>query len=916
MTIVVDVRSSAGHRREQFDLPLITIGRDPSNDINFPPDDDRVVSAFHAKLADEDGAIVIEDIGSRNGTYVNGQKILGRTIVEPSSEVMLGLNGPRLRVTKSIPHTMVDVRLDEITDVGINDPPKNAVGSGTVVRLIDEALARSQKENGWLQKRTVFLQEVARLAARETRRELRIGLSVLAILFLAGFGFLLYRIARVRSEVRAIKSELVAEYGRGIDAAAAKLGEQVKEIAAREQMYQSASETLRGELAQVVAAQGTGAARVDEVMKELDESRTRYSDLVRQLETVRLQRLGSDTAAAPDAKSDALSASIVVEARKQDAILETLVPPAAGNATSEKVAQIGAQLRASDAAVAQLGAASGKLSAAQKDLVTNKAAETAAMGTAVSRNNDEGTAAVLDRLTQIDRATAPVAAVPTPIAAVAEVANPSGKVKTAFSRPYPRAALKKRVALGKFECLVSQNPWGLSREDVEKQMRAQMTTLLRDTGKFIIVDREDLAEVLNEQRLSGSGVTTGQSSAQSGQLLGAQAVIIGKITQLDEQIQQSKSSTNWGAVFSSVASVAGSYSPNTQFAQVTNKLASDPTLGTLQTTTERRNSKVTIHIDFKVLDTNTGEVLFTTQGHGVAETIEKRTAVGTAYAQSATGLLKGNDSAADGTRQALYDATFKIMEGMDSRPWQGRIMDRDGDRLLLNAGEDAGLKEGDTFQVISRGKELIDPESGRSRGFIQTPAGSVRILRVARLNSEAEVTEQTLPFKTGDDLVYLGHTRQLSAGETADSAEPERTPFKYAVISSTKAYSGPGVNYGEINLDMDAGSPVKVKLALGDWAKVVLPSGATAWMPLGALAIHEDYPTPVRQVIVATGKAVVRQAPSNRARKVDVLREGTSADVQEKLGHWYLVRLPRGATGWIPENEVRPSEAAPSAARV
>jgi SH3-like domain-containing protein len=99
-----------------------------------------------------------------------------------------------------------------------------------------------------------------------------------------------------------------------------------------------------------------------------------------------------------------------------------------------------------------------------------------------------------------------------------------------------------------------------------------------------------------------------------------------------------------------------------------------------------------------------------------------------------------------------------------------------------------------------------------------------------------------------------------------------------------------------------------VKLALGDWAKVELPGGATGWMPRSTLTLHEDYPTGVHQVIVSVNKAALRQTPSHRARKADVLRQGASAEVQEKLGNWYRVRSPQGSMGWMSEDEVKPAE--------
>ena len=66
---MVDIRPREGH--DGF-----TIGLDPGCDINLP---DVLVSRHHAVIrVHEDGECWIEDLGSRNGTYVHGDKLCGK----------------------------------------------------------------------------------------------------------------------------------------------------------------------------------------------------------------------------------------------------------------------------------------------------------------------------------------------------------------------------------------------------------------------------------------------------------------------------------------------------------------------------------------------------------------------------------------------------------------------------------------------------------------------------------------------------------------------------------------------------------------------------------------------------------------------------------------------------------------------
>ena len=48
------------------------IGRHSTNDIPLP---DRTVSKRHAVVGRVRGRVVVKDLGSRNGTFVNGQKL-------------------------------------------------------------------------------------------------------------------------------------------------------------------------------------------------------------------------------------------------------------------------------------------------------------------------------------------------------------------------------------------------------------------------------------------------------------------------------------------------------------------------------------------------------------------------------------------------------------------------------------------------------------------------------------------------------------------------------------------------------------------------------------------------------------------------------------------------------------------------
>jgi pSer/pThr/pTyr-binding forkhead associated (FHA) protein len=67
----------------------IAIGRDPSNDIVI---NEAEVSRKHARLLFQDELYVLEDLGSTNGTFVNGQRLESPQELEPGDMILLGEN--------------------------------------------------------------------------------------------------------------------------------------------------------------------------------------------------------------------------------------------------------------------------------------------------------------------------------------------------------------------------------------------------------------------------------------------------------------------------------------------------------------------------------------------------------------------------------------------------------------------------------------------------------------------------------------------------------------------------------------------------------------------------------------------------------------------------------------------------------
>jgi hypothetical protein len=84
-------------RSYDFDQPVVRLGRMPDSDVIFDAHADLDASGRHCEIRREGDQWVLVDVGSRNGTFVAGQRIT-RHVLRHGEELECGPGGPRLRV--------------------------------------------------------------------------------------------------------------------------------------------------------------------------------------------------------------------------------------------------------------------------------------------------------------------------------------------------------------------------------------------------------------------------------------------------------------------------------------------------------------------------------------------------------------------------------------------------------------------------------------------------------------------------------------------------------------------------------------------------------------------------------------------------------------------------------------------------
>jgi pSer/pThr/pTyr-binding forkhead associated (FHA) protein len=82
-TLIVQ-RPEQSDQEVRWEQPILTIGRDPSNDLVI---DHKLASRRHARFEQDESGFYIRDLDSTNGTYLNGQRIAGAQLLRNNDEV-------------------------------------------------------------------------------------------------------------------------------------------------------------------------------------------------------------------------------------------------------------------------------------------------------------------------------------------------------------------------------------------------------------------------------------------------------------------------------------------------------------------------------------------------------------------------------------------------------------------------------------------------------------------------------------------------------------------------------------------------------------------------------------------------------------------------------------------------------------
>ena len=269
-------------------------------------------------------------------------------------------------------------------------------------------------------------------------------------------------------------------------------------------------------------------------------------------------------------------------------------------------------------------------------------------------------------------------------------ANETKKVSSKYTGP------KRRVGVVDFE-----NKTGYGQQRLGQAASDILITELVKTGKFIVVERDKVNKLMEEQKLGLTGAIDSATAARMGKVLGLNAIVTGAIS-------------NFGT----------------------------RTTGSDYLIAQSKRQEATCTVDIRVVDAETGQILYGDSGKGVSKVSSGGfLGMGTkgGYAESIEG---------DALRAAISQLIVNITSQINKKPWSSRIVQVSGGKIYLSAGTESGLEVGQKLKVYAQGAEIKDTDSGLVLGREEEEIGELEVTNHAGDKlSVGKVTKGRTPSK-------------------------------------------------------------------------------------------------------------------------------------------------------------------------
>ena len=252
--------------------------------------------------------------------------------------------------------------------------------------------------------------------------------------------------------------------------------------------------------------------------------------------------------------------------------------------------------------------------------------------------------------------------------------------------------IKRKVAIGRF---TNETQYGKGifydkdNDPMRKQALDILSSKLAQSGKFILLEREDLDVLVKE-------------AGESMNKIGADYIILGSITEFGR-----KNEGNEGVFTSS------------------------------------KTQTVEAGVSVRLVEAATGLIIYSDEAKGYAETTTKQT-LGLGGTAGFDATLSDKAISA-----ALSQLVENIINKCMDKPWRSYLLAEDQGSYIIAGGASQGLAVGDKFNVYKKGRKVKNPQTGME---IELPGTLIGVVTVQMSIGDTPETEISFCSYQGQDI--------------------------------------------------------------------------------------------------------------------------------------------------------------------
>lgn len=260
-----------------------------------------------------------------------------------------------------------------------------------------------------------------------------------------------------------------------------------------------------------------------------------------------------------------------------------------------------------------------------------------------------------------------------PPAAPAPAAPPAPRAATVPAKPGKKG--RPTIALFPFT-IADPEFWKYFKKGDEGVMTDKFITAMVKTRKFDVVERKKLDKILDEQKLSSSGMVDPARAVQMGRLLGADYFVFGTISIFTTKVDYKEIPY-----------------------------------------TSRFNEYLTANVvvDMRIVDTRTGRIVAAEKGD--IEYLDKKIVKERRELKAPRRFLD------DLQRATIEQLVLKTVDAI----YPVKISASKSGVIFLNRGSGGGVRVGDLWKVYSVGEEIKDPDTGEVLGVEEIELGTIQV---------------------------------------------------------------------------------------------------------------------------------------------------------------------------------------------